>query len=118
MSVPANPVFQLVLVTAPDVNTGRMIARLVLESKIAACVNIVPKIESHYWWNEKLEQANEVLLIIKTIDSKMDFLEKMITENHPYDTPEFIALPISSGSERYLNWLGGCLRPDESQEAR
>jgi periplasmic divalent cation tolerance protein len=112
MRVPANPVFQLVLVTAPDIDNGRKIARVVLESKTAACVNILPKIESHYWWNGKLEETNEVLLIIKTTASKIVPLEKLIIDNHPYDTPEFITLPISSGNERYLNWLRDCLLPD------
>ena len=97
--------FAIVLVTAPDVKVARGLAEPLLKEKLAACVNIVPKLESHYWWEGKLEVATEALLIIKTSQSKLAALERFILGRHPYDTPEFLVLPLSSGSERYLQWL-------------
>ena len=100
-----DPHFRIVLVTAPSIAVGRQLAGAALESRTAACVNLVPNVESHYWWQGKIEQSGEVLLVIKTIRSKVEDLEKVILENHPYDTPEFVALEIPTGNARYLDWL-------------
>jgi periplasmic divalent cation tolerance protein len=97
--------FAAVLVTAPDLKTARSLAQAVLQERLAACVNIVPRIESHYWWQDKLERGAEVLLVLKTTKPKLVALEKAILARHPYDTPEFIALPLSAGSRRYLDWV-------------
>ena len=93
------------LVTAPDLRTGRRLARAVLSVRLAACVNLVRGIESHYRWQGKLEVGAEVLLVIKTTVSRLPALEKLILGRHPYDTPEFIVLPIIRGSKRYLAWV-------------
>src|SRR5262245_47917094 len=92
----------LVLVTAPDMDVGRKIASAVLESRVAACVNIVPGLESHYWWEGKVDRSSEVLLLIKTTRAKLKTLEKVIHENHPYDTPEFVAIPATLVAKKYL----------------
>lgn len=97
--------FSVVLVTAPDLKTARVLARVVLRKRLAACVNIIPKIESHYWWQGKLEQGTEFLLVFKTVKPRLGALEKAILAHHPYDTPEFVVLPIASGNRRYLDWL-------------
>lgn len=97
--------FRLVLVTAPDLKTARGLAKSALTAKLVACANLVPKIESHYWWQGKLESSAEVLIIFKTTRAKLAVLEKLIVAKHPYDTPEFIALPLAEGSRKYLNWL-------------
>jgi periplasmic divalent cation tolerance protein len=102
--------FVVVLVTAPEPDTARALARAALEARLAACVNLVPDIESHYWWEGKLERAAEVLLLFKTTRGKLAALEKLIRREHPYDTPEFIALPLVSGTARYLSWLGDSVR--------
>ncbi len=102
--------FAVVLVTAPDLKTGRMLAQAALTARLAACVNIIPKIESHYWWQGKLEHGAEVLLILKTPKAKLVALQKCILEKHPYDTAEFLALPLQSGSRRYLDWLSDSVR--------
>ncbi len=99
--------FAVVLVTAPDLKTARALAALALRARLAACVNLVPRIESHYWWQGRLERGTEVLLLLKTTRSKLAALEKLILAEHPYDTAEFIVLPVAAGSARYLEWLGG-----------
>jgi periplasmic divalent cation tolerance protein len=95
----------LVLVTAPDLKTARALARAALKARLIACANLVPKIESHYWWQGKIESAAEVLLVLKTQKSRLAALEKLILARHPYDTPEFLVLPLNAGSRKYLDWL-------------
>ncbi|HLH55038.1 MAG TPA: divalent-cation tolerance protein CutA [Verrucomicrobiae bacterium] len=100
-----NSKYALVLVTAPDLKTARRLAQRILKPRLAACVNLVGGIESHYWWKGKLEKGRETLLVIKTTSVALNELEKLILREHPYDTPEFIALPIQRGNKRYLDWL-------------
>jgi len=95
----------LVLVTVPDLKTARALGKVVLQGRVAACVNIVPGIESHYWWQGKIERGKELLLLIKTTSQRLADLQECVLANHPYDTPEFVVLPISSGSKRYLDWI-------------
>ena len=97
--------FAVVLVTAPDVKTARNLARGALEARLIACANLIPRIESHYWWRGKIEAGAEVLLVMKTTTSRLTALEKLILAKHPYDTPEFVVLPISRGNQRYLDWV-------------
>lgn len=97
--------FALVLVTAPDLKTARTLAKSALQAKLIACANLVPKIESHYRWHGKIESSAEVLLILKTQKNRLAALEKFVTAKHPYDTPEFLILPVSGGSKKYLGWL-------------
>jgi periplasmic divalent cation tolerance protein len=100
-----SPQFRVVLVTAPNIKVARQLAKITLTNRAAACANLIPKIESHYWWKNKLEKTAEVLIIFKTRATKLEALEKLILENHPYDTPEVISLNIPAGNNRYLNWL-------------
>jgi periplasmic divalent cation tolerance protein len=99
------PSFAIVLVTAPDLKTARTLARAALEKRLVACANLVPKIESHYWWQGKIERGNEVLIVFKTARKHLNALEKLMLAKHPYDTPEFLVLDISSATERYLDWI-------------
>jgi periplasmic divalent cation tolerance protein len=94
-----------VLVTAPDKSTARKLARAALTSKLIACANLIPEVESHYWWKEKVERGKEVLMLLKTTLGQVKPLEKLIVSLHPYDTPEFLVLTIKSGNRRYLAWL-------------
>ena len=96
--------FAIVLVATPDVQTARRLARAALKAKLVACVNLVPKIESHYWWQGKMERGNEVLMVLKATRRTLPALEKLILKQHPYDTAEFVVLPVSRGSARYLDW--------------
>jgi len=102
--------FALVLVTVPDLKTARLLAKAALQSHLIACANLVPQIESHYWWQGKLERSTEILLILKTSRKRLAALEKCILAHHPYDTPEFLVLPLNKGAERYLGWLARSTR--------
>ena len=95
----------VVLVTAPDLETARSLARAALEARMIACANLIPQLESHYWWQGKLESGAEVLLLMKTTRSKLAMLERLILARHPYDTAEFLVLPPTAGSAKYLDWI-------------
>ena len=95
----------MVLVTAPDLKMARRLARAALEARLIACANIIRRIESHYSWQGKVEAGAEVLLVMKTTTARLAALEKLVVAKHPYDTPEFVVLPISRGNERYLDWV-------------
>ena len=97
--------FSIVLVTAPDLKTARRLAKAALQARLIACANLVPRVESHYRWRGKLESGAETLLVLKTRKTKLGALEKFILADHPYDTPEFLVLPLSSGNAKYLAWL-------------
>jgi periplasmic divalent cation tolerance protein len=97
--------FRLVLVTAPNVKVARQLARAALQARLAACANLIPRLESHYWWRGKIETGAEVLIVFKTRARQLAKLEKLILELHPYETPEFVALELAGGNERYLEWL-------------
>jgi periplasmic divalent cation tolerance protein len=85
---------------------ARRIAEGLVESRLAACVNLLSGIQSIYRWEDQVETAREVLLLIKSNAERWEELRARITELHSYDTPEIIAVPITAGSEKYLNWIG------------
>ncbi len=95
----------VVFVTVPDKETAERIARALIESRLAACVNIVDGLKSIYWWQGKIEEDNELLLIIKTRIEVFEELVLKIKELHPYTIPEIIGLPIIAGSKDYVDWL-------------
>ena len=100
----------LVLVTAPDLKTARKLARAALAAGLIACSNLIPRIESHYWWQGRIEHGAEVLLMMKTTGARLAGLEELIVAQHPYDTPEFLVLSVSRGNKRYLDWLEQSVR--------
>ena len=104
--------FKIVLVTAPDLKTARRLARVALEARLVACANLVPKIESYYRWQGKVEQSTEVLMVLKTSQARLRALEKLLLARHPYNTPEFVVLNAAGGTERYLEWWAQCLKPE------
>ena len=85
--------------------TARALAKAALQAKLIACANLVPRMESHYWWQGKIESSAEVLLVLKTRRMRLAALETLILAKHPYDTPEFVVLPLGMGNARYLKWL-------------
>jgi periplasmic divalent cation tolerance protein len=80
-------------------------AGLLVSKGLAACVQILPGLESHYRWKGKKETSSEVLLICKTRSSLYKQLEKALLKNHPYEVPEIVCLPITKGSKTYLKWI-------------
>lgn len=95
----------LVLCTAPDEEVAATLARGLVEAGLAACVNVIPGVRSFYVWEGALEEAAEVQLLIKSRRARYAALESWLQENHPYDVPEVVALPIERGSDAYLAWL-------------
>jgi periplasmic divalent cation tolerance protein len=94
-----------VYITAPSEDAAAVIARVLVEQKLAACVNIVRNIRSIYSWQGKIEDDTEVLMIAKTQQKHFDALSKKVMELHSYDVPEVIAVPILKGSADYLQWI-------------
>lgn len=93
----------VVLCTFPDIEQARQIGAALVERQVAACVNLVPGVESIYRWEGKVKQTGEILGVIKT--SRYAELEAAILELHPYEIPEIIALPVTEGSPAYLKWV-------------
>ena len=102
--------FSLVLITAPDLKTARALAKAALKARLIACANLIPRLESHYRWQGRLQSGTEVLLLLKTTKSRLAALEKLVLARHPYDTPEFLVLPLSAGNKKYLAWLAESCR--------
>ena len=95
----------VVLITAPNREEAIRLADMLVGAHLAACVQILPDMESVYRWEGKIERQPEILLLVKTTRAKFDELEREVRALHSYDTPEIVALPIVAGSEPYLRWL-------------
>jgi periplasmic divalent cation tolerance protein len=95
---------RVVLVSVPR-DEARQLATAIVEERLAACINIVPRIDSVYRWDDKIETDTESLMIIKTTAGRMDELIEYIEENHPYDLPEVIAMPLVAGLAEYIAWI-------------
>ena len=96
----------VVLLTAANGEEAARLADMLVGAQLAACVQIMPEMESIYRWQGKIERQSEVLLIAKTISSKFADLEREVRALHSYETPEIVALEITAGSAPYLEWLG------------
>lgn len=100
----------VVFSTCSSESEADLLARRLVESRLAACVNIVPRIRSVYRWQEEVEQAEECLLVIKSSRGLFAELRRELTEAHSYELPEVVAIPIADGSGAYLDWIGQNLR--------
>lgn len=96
---------RLALTTCADSDAAASLAALLVERRVAACVNIVPGIRSIYRWQGKVEDETECLLIIKTVADRVAELKASIAELHSYDVPELLVLPVETGATSYLNWI-------------
>jgi periplasmic divalent cation tolerance protein len=93
-------------VTTPNEEVAKKIAHGLVKQKLAACVNVIPRITSIYEWEDKINEDPEVLMMIKTRTTKVDALTEYVKSNHPYSVCEVISLPIENGNEPYLKWIG------------
>lgn len=95
----------MVMVTAPDKDVARGLADAALRDRLVACANIVPGLESHFWWNGKIENASECLILFKTLHKKVKGLREIVRQRHPYEVPEFLVLYLPEGDANYLAWI-------------
>ena len=96
----------VVLVTCGNAKEAKRIAQSLLREKLAACVNIIPRADSIFYWNNKMSQERETMLLIKTRANLFTKLSTTVRKTHSYQVPEIIALPIIRGEDQYLDWLG------------
>lgn len=101
----------VVFMTAANGEEATRLAELLIGAHLAACVQILPEMESVYRWQGKIERQSEILLIVKTTTDKFADLEREVRALHSYDTPEIVAVPIVAGSTPYLEWLDDSLKP-------
>ncbi|MEK6564347.1 MAG: divalent-cation tolerance protein CutA [Candidatus Omnitrophota bacterium] len=104
------PMYIVALVTASSKEEADKIAQGLLEDKLAACVNIIPGVESYFWWQDKIDRAKEALLVIKTKKELFNKLVGKVKSLHSYSVPEIISLPIISGNKDYLKWINDSTR--------
>ena len=103
--------FIQVFTTVDGETQARSLAQAVVEARLVACAQVLGPLHSVYWWQGKVEDAQEWLLILKSRADLYPALEAWLQEHHPYDTPEILALPVEAGSEAYLTWMNRVLRP-------
>jgi periplasmic divalent cation tolerance protein len=101
---------RLILVTASPRAEAKRIAHALVEEHLAACVNLISEVHSVYRWNEAIETADEVLLLIKTQQEKVDAVRTRVHELHSYELPEFLVLDVADGSDAYLAWIAASVR--------
>jgi periplasmic divalent cation tolerance protein len=95
----------IVLTTTGNPEQARQLARELVEARCAACVSSLPGVASSYWWAGKVEEDEEVVLMIKTTDARLEELRSHVLRVHPYDVPEFLVLDVREAGEAYLSWL-------------
>ncbi|MBT3056341.1 MAG: divalent-cation tolerance protein CutA [Candidatus Thiodiazotropha sp. (ex Codakia orbicularis)] len=100
----------LILCTAPDRETALKLSRSLLEQRLAACVNLSPPVTSVYHWQGRLEESEEILLLIKTTKQQYNNVEATLRAQHPYELPEIIAVPVVQGLDDYIDWVERCTK--------
>ncbi len=105
----------VVLVTTSSEEEATALGKMLVEHRLVACVNVLPKVKSIFQWDGKISEEEECLMILKTRKPLFKALEKMIIAQHSYDVPEIIALPIVEGSPSYLSWVHDMTRNHDSR---
>jgi periplasmic divalent cation tolerance protein len=95
----------VVFITTATAEEAQRISSMLVSGRKAACVNIVPQVHSRFWWQGEIDSADEALLIVKTKAALLHELIRLVKENHSYEVPEIVALPIAGGNPDYLQWL-------------
>ena len=102
-----------VFITTPNREEAGLLAEMLVDARLAACVQILPEMESVYRWQGKIERQKEVLIIVKTAHARFAELETLVRSHHTYDTPEIVAVTLTAGSQPYLDWLSASVGVDE-----
>ena len=102
--------YTVIFITASGKKEAHKLAKALIEKRLAACVNIIDKVESLFWWQGKVDKAREALLIVKSKKEKLKLIIKLVKSMHSYSVPEIIALPIAEGYKKYLEWINGSVR--------
>jgi periplasmic divalent cation tolerance protein len=113
MGKAADSAYVVIFITTGADEEAQLISRVLLEQKKAACVNIVPEVNSLFWWRGRIDSSSESLLVVKTKASLVDEIVQLVKGIHSSDVPEIIALPIVGGSRDYLDWVGKELEEKE-----
>lgn len=102
--------FRVCFITVPTLEEGKKLARILLDARAAACVNILPGVTSLYWWEGAICEDTELLLMVKTSRDRVQELIELVRANHPYDVPEVLSVPVEDGNPPYLRWLEDSLQ--------
>ena len=101
----------VVMVTCPSRSVATRLAKTLVSRRLIACSNIIPEIESFFWWDGRVQRTQEILLFLKTTNANQTRLLEAVRSLHPYDVPEVIALPIVAGHSPYLEWVAASVAP-------
>ena len=96
---------RICLTTCSGESTAQRLARLLVDRRLAACVNILPRVRSIYRWQDRVEEDNEAMMLIKTVEERVDEITAWLEQEHPYALPEVVALPVTAGLSGYLKWV-------------
>lgn len=102
---------RVVLVTVPNVETGEVLVRELVEERLAACGNVIPGLISLFWWEDEVQREKEALVVLKTVGEAIPALEERVTDIHPYEVPEILVLPVDAALESYARWIATETRP-------
>lgn len=102
---------RVVFVTAPNVETAEVLAREMVEERLAACGSVIPGMISLFWWEDEVQREKEALVVLKTVREAIPALEERVLDLHPYEVPEFLVLPVDAAHEPYARWIGTETRP-------
>lgn len=105
---------RVVLTSAPDRAAADALAEAVVRERLAACASVVPGVASVFWWDGRVQRAEEVLVLMKTAAERVDALLARAAELHPYEVPELLALPVQEAAPAYAAWVEREVRPEES----
>ncbi len=103
----------VVLVTTSSAKEAEQIAQTLLEKRLVACINILPRVHSRFWWKGKIEHSDEALMIIKSKSEVFDELVEAVSAIHSYQVPEILAVPVQSGFNKYLAWMDEVIECDK-----